>query len=75
MARLVPAPVRGYTGGIAKEAADYLIRVKNCRPVYNMVINGPEHAGKFYVNNRVMSEEDMIEYAIERGFDPNTALG
>ena len=75
MARNNEPPRVGYTSGIAKAAADYLIREKGCRPVYNMLIRGKEFEGQFYVNNRVMTVDDMIAYAKERGFDPMRAMG
>jgi hypothetical protein len=54
--------------GLASEAAQFLR--KTHRPVYHRIIEGKEFKGQYVVGTQVMSEDDIIALAEEKGFVP-----
>ncbi len=58
--------------GIASEAAQYLR--KTHRPVYHRVIEGKEFRGQYVVGTQVLSEQEVVSLAEEKGFQPYNRL-
>jgi len=58
--------------GIASEAAQFLR--KTHRPVYHRIIEGKEFRGQYVVGTQVLSEEEVIALAEEKGFQPYNRL-
>ena len=52
--------------GVASEAAQFLR--KTHRPVYQRIIEGKEFRGQYVVDTQVLSEQEVIAYAEEKGF-------
>ena len=58
--------------GLASEAAQYLR--KTHRPVYHRIIEGKEYRGQYVVGTQVLSEDEIITFAEERGFVPYSRM-
>ena len=58
--------------GLASEAAQFLR--KTHRPVYHRIIEGKEFKGQDVVGTQVLSEEQIISLAEEKGFQPYNRL-
>ena len=54
--------------GLASEAAQFLR--KTHRPVYHRIIEGKEFQGQYVVGTQVLSEDEIIALAEEKGFQP-----
>ena len=54
--------------GLASEAAQYLR--KTHRPVYHRIIEGKEFKGQYVVGTQVMNEDEIVELAEQKGFQP-----
>ena len=54
--------------GIASEAAQFLR--KTHRPVYHRIIEGKEFRGQYVVGTQVLTEQEVIALAEEKGFEP-----
>ena len=52
--------------GVASEAAQFLR--KTHRPVYHRVIEGKEFRGQYVVGTQVLSEDEVVNLAEEKGF-------
>jgi hypothetical protein len=52
--------------GLASEAAQFLR--KTHRPVYHRVIEGKEFRGQYVVGTQVLSEEEVVSMAEDKGF-------
>jgi hypothetical protein len=52
--------------GLASEAAQHLR--KTHRPVYHRIIEGKEFRGQYVVGTQVMTEEELVSLAEEKGF-------
>lgn len=52
--------------GIASEAAQFLR--KTHRPVYHRIIEGKEFRGQYVVGTHLLSEEEVVAMAEEKGF-------
>jgi len=61
--QLVPA----ISPGQASEAAQFLR--KTHRPVYHRIIEGKEYRGQYVVGTQVLSEEQVIALAEDKGFE------
>jgi hypothetical protein len=57
--------------GRASAAAQHL-RIKGFRPVYNRVIESPKLKDQFVVGTSIMTADEMIELAVQKGFTTNT---
>jgi hypothetical protein len=53
--------------GLASEAAQYLR--KTHRPVYHRVIEGKEFKGQYVVGTQVLTEDELLALAEEKGFE------
>ena len=58
--------------GLASEAAQFLR--KTHRPVYHRIIEGKEFRGQYVVGTQVMSEDEVIALAEEKGFQASSPL-
>ncbi len=58
--------------GLASEAAQYLR--KTHRPVYHRIIEGKEFRGQYVVGTQVLSEDEIVALAEEKGFQPYNRL-
>src|SRR5688500_2638071 len=58
--------------GLASEAAQYLR--KTHRPVYHRIIEGKEFKGQYVVGTQVLSEDEIVELAETKGFQPYNRL-
>ena len=58
--------------GLASEAAQFLR--KTHRPVYHRIIEGKEYRGQYVVGTQVMSEDEVIALAEEKGFQASSPL-
>ena len=58
--------------GLASEAAQYLR--KTHRPVYHRIIEGKEFKGQYVVGTQVMNEDEIVELAETKGFQPYNRL-
>jgi hypothetical protein len=58
--------------GVASEAAQFLR--KTHRPVYHRIIEGKEFRGQYVVGTQVMTENEVISYAEEKGFQAYNRL-
>jgi hypothetical protein len=58
--------------GAASEAAQFLR--KTHRPVYHRIIEGKEFRGQYVVGTQIMSEDEVIAYAEEKGFQAYNRL-
>jgi hypothetical protein len=58
--------------GLASEAAQYLR--KTHRPVYHRIIEGKEFRGQYVVGTQMLSEQEVIALAEEKGFQPYNPL-
>ena len=54
--------------GLASEAAQFLR--KTHRPVYHRIIEGKEFKGQYVVGTQVLTEDEIIALAEEKGFVP-----
>jgi hypothetical protein len=52
--------------GLASEAAQYLR--KTHRPVYHRVIEGKEFRGQYVVGTQILSEDEVVAMAEDKGF-------
>lgn len=66
--QLVPA----IAPGLASEAAQFLR--KTHRPVYHRIIEGKEYRGQYVVGTQVLSEDEVIALAEEKGFEASNRL-
>ena len=63
----LPKPyVPSVSPGLAAEAAQHMR--KTHRPVYHRVIEGREFRGQYVVGTQVLSEQELVTFALERGF-------
>ena len=53
--------------GLASEAAQFLR--KTHRPVYHRIIEGKEFKGQYVVGTQVLTEEELVALAHEKGFE------
>ena len=58
--------------GLVNEAAQHLR--KTHRPVYHRIIEGKEYKGQYVVGTQVMSEEEIVALAEEKGFRPYSRM-
>lgn len=58
--------------GLASEAAQFLR--KTHRPVYHRIIEGKEFRGQYVVGTQVLSEDEVIALAEEKGFEACSPL-
>jgi hypothetical protein len=58
--------------GIASEAAQFLR--KTHRPVYHRIIEGKEFRGQYVVGTQILTEEEVVALAEEKGFQPYNRL-
>ena len=58
--------------GLASEAAQFLR--KTHRPVYHRIIEGKEFRGQYVVGTQVLTEEQVIALAEEKGFEAASPL-
>jgi hypothetical protein len=58
--------------GLASEAAQFLR--KTHRPVYHRIIEGKEFRGQYVVGTQVMTEQEVVALAEEKGFQPYNPL-
>ncbi len=58
--------------GIASEAAQFLR--KTHRPVYHRIIEGKEFRGQYVVGTQILSEQEVVALAEEKGFHPYNGL-
>lgn len=58
--------------GLASEAAQFLR--KTHRPVYHRIIEGKEFRGQYVVGTQILSEDDVVALAEEKGFRPYNPL-
>ena len=58
--------------GLASEAAQFLR--KTHRPVYHRIIEGKEYRGQYVVGTQVLSENEIIALAEEKGFQAYNRL-
>jgi hypothetical protein len=58
--------VPSITSGLAGEAAQHLR--KTHRPVYHRIIEGREYRGQYVVGTQVLSEQELVALAFEKGF-------
>jgi len=65
----LPKPqVPSISPGLASEAAQFLR--KTHRPVYHRVIEGKEYRGQYVVGTQVLTEEEVVSLAEDKGFRP-----
>jgi uncharacterized protein YjcR len=63
----LPKPfVPSISAGLAAEAAQHLR--KTHRPVYHRVIEGSEFRGQYVVGTQVLTEQELVTFALEKGF-------
>jgi hypothetical protein len=58
--------------GLASEAAQFLR--KTHRPVYHRIIEGKEFRGQYVVGTQVMTEDQVVSLAEEKGFQAYNRL-
>jgi hypothetical protein len=58
--------------GLASEAAQHLR--KTHRPVYHRIIEGKEFRGQYVVGTQVLTEEELVSLAEEKGFSAYNPL-
>ena len=58
--------------GLASEAAQFLR--KTHRPVYHRIIEGKEFRGQYVVGTQVLSEDEIVALAEEKGFQAYSPL-
>jgi hypothetical protein len=58
--------------GLASEAAQFLR--KTHRPVYHRIIEGKEYRGQYVVGTQVLTEDEVIALAEEKGFQASSPL-
>jgi len=58
--------------GLASEAAQHLR--KTHRPVYHRIIEGKEYRGQYVVGTQVLTEEELVSLAEEKGFQAYNPL-
>ena len=58
--------------GLAGEAAQFLR--KTHRPVYHRIIEGKEFRGQYVVGTQVLSEQELVSLAEEKGFQAYNRL-
>ena len=58
--------------GLASEAAQFLR--KTHRPVYHRIIEGKEFRGQYVVGTQLLSENEVVSLAEEKGFQPYNRL-
>ena len=58
--------VPALSAGVASEAAQFLR--KTYRPVYHRVIEGKEYRGQYVVGTQLLSEQEVLELAEQKGF-------
>jgi hypothetical protein len=58
--------------GLASEAAQFLR--KTHRPVYHRVIEGKEFRGQYVVGTQVLSEQEVVSLAEDKGFQAYNPL-
>ena len=58
--------------GLASEAAQFLR--KTHRPVYHRIIEGKEFRGQYVVGTQVLSEDEVISLAEDKGFQAYNPL-
>jgi hypothetical protein len=58
--------------GLASEAAQFLR--KTHRPVYHRIIEGKEFRGQYVVGTQVLTEDEVVSLAEEKGFRPYNPL-
>ena len=58
--------------GLASEAAQFLR--KTHRPVYHRVIEGPEFKGQYVVGTQVLSDQEVVALAEDKGFRPYSRM-
>ena len=58
--------------GQASEAAQFLR--KTHRPVYHRIIEGKEFKGQYVVGTQVLTEEEIVSLAEEKGFRPYSRM-
>jgi hypothetical protein len=63
----LPKPfVPAVSPGLAAEAAQHMR--KTHRPVYHRVIEGAEFRGQYVVGTQILSDEELVTMAFEKGF-------
>lgn len=63
----LPKPhVPAISAGLAGEAAQHLR--KTHRPVYHRIIEGRELRGQYVVGRQILSEQELLALALEKGF-------
>ena len=63
----LPKPyVPSVSPGLAAEAAQHMR--KTHRPVYHRVIEGAEFRGQYVVGTQVLTEDELVSFALEKGF-------
>jgi hypothetical protein len=60
------APMR--PPGVVSEAMLFL--QADHKPVYHRVVHGKEFEGQYVLGDRLVSEDDLVSYALQRGFRP-----
>lgn len=58
--------------GLASEAAQFLR--KTHRPVYHRIIEGKEFRGQYVVGTQVLTEDEVIALAEEKGFQASSPV-
>ena len=58
--------------GLASEAAQHLR--KTHRPVYHRIIEGKEYRGQYVVGTQILTEEELVSLAEEKGFQAYNPL-
>ena len=58
--------------GLASEAAQFLR--KTHRPVYHRIIEGKEFRGQYVVGTQVLTEDEVIALAEEKGFQASSPM-
>ena len=58
--------------GLASEAAQFLR--KTHRPVYHRIIEGKEYRGQYVVGTQVLTEDEVIALAEEKGFQASSPV-
>jgi hypothetical protein len=64
--------VPSISAGLASEAAQHLR--KTHRPVYHRVIEGREYRGQYVVGTEILSEDELLSLALEKGFSASGPL-
>ncbi|HEX8643192.1 MAG TPA: hypothetical protein VF702_04680 [Allosphingosinicella sp.] len=63
----LPTPhIPSISAGRASEAAQHLR--KTHRPVYHRLIEGSEFRGQYVVGTQILSEQELLALALEKGF-------